>query len=148
MADNLSVAERSRLMARIRGKDTKPEMVVRRYLHAAGLRFRLHRRELPGRPDIVFPGRRAVVFVHGCFWHGCPACIDGQRRVKSNTQYWIDKVLYNQERDTRNRETLQALGWKVIVVWECETDDPGRLAAVVKQLGALPMRSRRTEAPV
>src|SRR5579885_1916920 len=133
-------------MSRIRGKNTKPEMAVRRYLHRAGLRFRLHRRDLPGKPDIVFPTRRALVFVHGCFWHGCPVCIDGTRRVKSNEQYWTDKVTYNRQRDARHQDTLAALGWKVIVVWECEIGDATKLSSLVDQIRSLPMPSPRTAA--
>lgn len=86
----------------------------------AGLRYRLHDKKLPGRPDIVFPSRRLVVFVHGCFWHGCPKCVDGQRRVKSNSTYWTKKIFENRERDQRNVRKLLDAQWKVEEIWECE----------------------------
>jgi len=108
--DTVSRERRSQIMSRIRGRDTVPELAVRRFLHAAGLRFRLHRFDLPGRPDIVLPSRRACVFVHGCFWHGCPKCVDGTRTVKSNTLYWRQKVETNRARDQRNQKRLEASG--------------------------------------
>jgi len=118
MADTVDKATRSRIMAAIRGKGTGPEMAARRALHAEGLRFRLHRRGLPGSPDMVFPRHRAVVFVHGCFWHGhgCAA----SRRPKSNRRFWDRKLKGNSERDARSAAVLRALGWRVFIVWECE----------------------------
>lgn len=105
-------------MARIRQKSTAPEMVVRRFLHATGLRYSLHRRDLPGRPDIVFPKRRVAIFVHGCYWHG-HACRAG-RAPSTNLAYWAPKLAANKERDARKAAQLAALGWKVLTVWECE----------------------------
>ena len=109
---------------------------MRRYLHSHGLRFRIHKSGLPGKPDLVFPGRKICVFVHGCFWHGCQSCVDGTRAVKSNSAFWIEKVRKNRERDLRNVSMLEARGWKVITVWECEIQSPAtlqRLAARIKR---------------
>jgi DNA mismatch endonuclease (patch repair protein) len=128
--DTISATRRSQIMAAIRSKDTAPELAVRRYLHAAGLRYRLHRRNLPGRPDIVFPSRRICVFVHGCFWHGCSRCIDGRRSVKSNASYWNEKIAGNRQRDERHQQALTALGWSVFLIWECEARDPAALRAL------------------
>lgn len=113
-------------MSRIKGANTKPEMAVRSLLHRLGYRFRLHRRDLPGTPDIVLPGRAAVVFVHGCFWHG-HAC-KRTKMPKTREDYWVEKVEGNRRRDARNRRQLRALGWKVVVVWECETKSPDKLS--------------------
>jgi DNA mismatch endonuclease (patch repair protein) len=119
MADFMSPEQRSAHMSKIKSKDTKPELFLRRMLHGAGYRYRLHDRKLPGRPDLVFPSRRKVIFVNGCFWHGheCPV---GSRLPKSNTEFWEDKRRRNQERDIRQRADLHALGWEAAVVWECE----------------------------
>ena len=117
-------------MSKIRSRDTKPEMVVRRVLHAAGYRYRLHRRDLPGKPDLIFAGRRKVIFVHGCFWHQheVEACLDG-RKPKSNTSYWNAKLDRNVQRDRDNEEWLVAHGWSILVVWECELRDIHALLA-------------------
>jgi DNA mismatch endonuclease (patch repair protein) len=118
---------RSRMMAGIRGKNTKPELVVRRTAHQLGYRFRLHRRDLAGTPDLIFPGRRKVVFVHGCFWHRHPGC----RRAtspKSNTEFWQLKFSANQARDASAIANLTSGGWDPLVIWECESADPGRVA--------------------
>ena len=111
-------ALRRRIMQAVKSKNTVPELIVRRALHAAGFRFRLHRRDLSGRPDLTFPGRRKVIFVHGCFWHGhdCPR---GSRVPKTNTAYWVAKVARNQARDEKNRLELEKGGWEVMVIWEC-----------------------------
>lgn len=114
---------RSRLMARIRGKDTKPEMVVRRIAHRLGLRFRLHRRNLPGSPDLVFPGRRKVVFVHGCYWHRHPGCRLAYE-PKSNIKFWAEKFAANVARDQKALKDLRNLGWDTLIIWECEARDP------------------------
>lgn len=132
--DTVSPKRRSEIMARIRDRDTAPERTVRSFLHHAGLRFRLHRRGLPGRPDLVFSSRRVCVFVHGCFWHGCPSCIDGRRAVKSNTGYWSGKVAGNKERDARHAATLEAAGWQVLTIWECETADTGKLDGLARRI--------------
>lgn len=119
MADFMSPERRSAHMAKIRSKNTKPEIMLRRMLHRDGLRYRLHDRRLPGKPDLVFAGRRKVIFVNGCFWHGhdCPV---GSRLPKSNTEFWTDKRLRNQERDARQRIQLLDQGWSYLDVWECE----------------------------
>lgn len=109
-------------MRRIRSRDMKPELLVRRLAHGLGYRYRLHRKTLPGKPDLVFGPRRKVIFVHGCFWHQHSECIDG-RKPKSNTDYWSQKLDRNVERDAENQKALKALGWEVLVVWECETKD-------------------------
>lgn len=118
---------KSRNMAAVRSKDTKPELVVRRLLHGLGYRYRLHRRDLPGRPDLVFSARRVVVFVHGCFWHSHD-CAKGRKRPVANATWWEEKLAGNQARDEAVARTLRADGWRVIIVWECETRDPQRLA--------------------
>lgn len=122
MVDTLSPAERSERMARIRGRDTKPEIWVRRTLHANGYRFRLHRRDLPGRPDIVLPKYRAVVFVHGCFWHA-HTCQKG-RIPGTRSTFWEAKFQGNKKRDARNVRALRAAGWRVLTIWECELSKP------------------------
>lgn len=120
-------------MRAIRSKDTAPELAVRRLAHAMGYRFRLYRKDLPGKPDLVFPGRRKVVFVHGCFWHQHPLerCADG-RRPKSNTGYWDEKLARNTARDAGNQTSLKALGWDVLVVWECETAQTEKLRSMLE----------------
>lgn len=135
--DNLSPEARSSNMGRIRSRHTSPELAVRKYLHRSGLRFRLHGAQLPGKPDLVFPGRGALVLVHGCFWHGCPRCVDGTRRVKSNISYWSAKVEGNRARDKRNIAALRRLGWSVFTVWECEIKNERRLARLAKRIKAL-----------
>ncbi|MFM0488308.1 very short patch repair endonuclease [Paraburkholderia graminis] len=118
---------RSENMRRIRSKNTSPEMVVRRLLHRLGYRYRLHRKDVPGKPDIVFLARRKAIFIHGCFWHQHSACREG-RPPKSNGEYWQPKLARNQERDRRNQEALATLGWTVMVVWECEVNSEPSLA--------------------
>lgn len=116
--DTLTPEARSRLMSRIRSKDTKPELIVRSMLHQMGYRFRLHRKDLPGRPDVVLPRHKKVVLVHGCFWHGHLCKI--APGSKSNKAYWSPKIKANRARDERNRAALTGLGWNVIELWECE----------------------------
>lgn len=125
MADFMTTAQRSAHMAKIRSKDTKPELQLRRALHADGYRYRLHDRKLPGRPDLVFAGRKKVIFVNGCFWHGhdCPV---GTRLPKSNTDFWADKRRRNRARDASQREQLNELGWAYLDVWECEVASGGQ----------------------
>jgi DNA mismatch endonuclease (patch repair protein) len=139
--DTVTAARRSEIMAAIRSKDTTPELAVRRYLHARGLRYRLHPRDLPGRPDLVFSALRTCIFVHGCFWHGCPHCIDGRRQVQSNTTYWIPKIATNRARDDRHRQTLQAAGWTVFTIWECQSRDPAALESLVDAVRAIHPRA-------
>lgn len=122
MADRLSREQRSENMRRIKNRDTKPELVVRRLVHGLGYRYRLHRKDLPGKPDLAFGPRRKVIFVHGCFWHQHDSanCPDG-RKPKSNIDYWGPKLSRNIKRDTENQKRLRELGWGVLVLWECET---------------------------
>jgi DNA mismatch endonuclease, patch repair protein len=134
--DRISKARRSANMAAIRSVNTGPELAVRTALFRAGLRYRLHRRDLPGRPDIVFPGRKIVLFVHGCFFHGCRKCVDGRRVVRSNTGYWTLKILSNRERDARNRKKLRRAGWQVLEIWECEAADARRVDRLIKKISA------------
>lgn len=122
-------------MALIRYKDTKPELRVRRFLHAAGLRYRLHDEKLPGRPDIVFPTRRIAVFVHGCFWHrhSDPAC-KLARLPKSRLEFWQPKLEGNAERDRGNLAALEAAGWRVVVVWECQSRNYELLSSLAAEI--------------
>jgi DNA mismatch endonuclease (patch repair protein) len=139
MADVHTSEQRSYNMSRIRGVDTKPEIRVRRYLHAQGLRYRLHARQLPGKPDLVFARARAVLFVHGCFWHmhRCPL---GKPVPATNPGFWAEKRRSNVLRDRRNRAALLRAGWRVFEIWECQTRDAAqmaaRLAPLVKYLNA------------
>jgi DNA mismatch endonuclease (patch repair protein) len=133
--DVFSSSQRSAVMARVRGKDTAPEKAVRSLLHRLGYRFRLHRTDLPGTPDITLPGRRAVILVHGCFWHQHMGCKHAARPA-SNREYWDTKLNSNMARDTTNIRSLKKLGWKVLVVWECRVNKPDRLSAwLTRRLG-------------
>lgn len=118
--DRLSVSRRSWLMSRVRGENTTPELTVRKYLHALGFRYRLHVNELPGKPDIVFPKYRTVVFVHGCFWHRHRGCRYASM-PKSNVKFWIGKFNLNVARDKRNAVALRKGGWRCLTIWGCET---------------------------
>jgi DNA mismatch endonuclease (patch repair protein) len=120
--DTLSPVERSERMARIRSKNTKPELAVRRLTFAMGYRYRLHSRDLPGSPDLVFRSSKKVIFIHGCFWHGHKGCKTANR-PKSRTEYWDDKFARNKQRDARNQDVLKVLGWRYLVIWECELKD-------------------------
>lgn len=117
--DIVDTETRSRMMAGIKGRNTKPEMLVRRFLHANGYRFRLHRRDLPGSPDIVLPKFMTCIFVHGCFWHRHPGCRYATT-PKTNGDFWAKKFESNVERDIRSKAALEEAGWSVLVVWECE----------------------------
>lgn len=123
---------RSENMARIRGKDSLAEMKVRRAFWAAGLRYRLHDKRLPGHPDLVFPGRRAVVFVHGCFWHCHEGC-SNFRIPKTRTEWWAAKLSRNKARDADVSVQLKAMGWDVVVIWECEVNDAMKLALLIEE---------------
>ncbi|MFB8277222.1 very short patch repair endonuclease [Nocardia colli] len=125
--------QRSRTMRAVRSRDTAPEMAVRRFLHAAGLRYRLHDRRLPGKPDLVFPRRRIVLFVHGCFWHQHPGC-PRSARPASNTEYWTSKLDGNIARDLRRHHELEAEGWRVLTIWECQTRDRSALTDLLTQV--------------
>ncbi len=128
-------------MRRIRKKNTKPEMAVRRLAHRMGYRYRLHRRDLPGTPDIVFPRLRKAIFVHGCFWHQ-HACPLGAKKPSANPDYWLPKLARNVERDAEARAKLAAMGWEVLVIWECETRAPARLPPLLKSFLGSPPAAR------
>lgn len=127
MVDILSENQRSALMARVRERNTKPELAVRRLLFSLGYRFRLHRRDLPGTPDIVFPARRKVIFVHGCFWHRHKGC-QKATTPKTRQEFWTEKFRQNIERDAKNLSELEKKGWQSLVVWECQVCDLDELA--------------------
>jgi len=120
-------------MAAIKGSDTKPEMRVRSFLHSLGFRYRLHRKDLPGKPDIVLPKYRTTIFVHGCFWH-CHDCRWGSVVPKTRAEFWADKRRGNVARDARKAEALESLGWRVVTVWECETRDAESLKVALSSL--------------
>lgn len=130
MTDVFSADKRSAVMRRIKGRDTAPELAVRRVLRAAGVGYRLGGCGLPGRPDVVMKGRRTVIFVHGCFWHGHD-CARGARQPKSNADYWIAKINRNRARDAAAQTALEAGGWRVLTVWECRMKTPGFDQALV-----------------
>lgn len=134
MTDKLSPEHRSRNMAAIRSKDMKPERIVRSLVHGMGYRYRLHRKGLPGKPDLVFGPKRKVIFVHGCFWHQHedPTCKIA-RKPKSNLGYWNEKLSRNVNRDQRNQAELEGQGWSVLIIWECETKDAEALKAELKR---------------
>jgi len=123
--DNISASRRSENMRRIRSRDTQPEIRIRSLLHRKGYRFRLHRTDLPGCPDLVFPSRKKVIFIHGCFWHQ-HTCVDG-RLPKSRLEYWKPKLERNKARDVEHRRKLRKLGWGSLIVWECQTVDTARV---------------------
>jgi DNA mismatch endonuclease, patch repair protein len=132
--DTVSAEDRSRMMRAIRSKDMKPELAVRRLAHIMGYRYRLHRHDLPGRPDMVFLRRRKIIFVHGCFWHqhGSPSC-PLIHTPSSNVVYWQPKLQRNKARDAANADRLKAAGWGVLVIWECELKDPRAVAKALKR---------------
>jgi len=123
---NESSDERSAIMARVKSKDTTPEMIVRRLTFRLGYRYRLHDNRLPGKPDLVFPGRRKVIFVHGCYWHGHD-CRAGRNRPASNIEYWNKKLSRNCERDKEHQKLLKKSGWNYLILWECELKESGSL---------------------
>lgn len=133
MADRISVERRSWLMGRVTAKNTTPELAVRRQAHAMGLRFRLHRRDLPGCPDLVFPKYRTVVFVHGCFWHRHAGCSKATT-PKTNVEYWGAKFERNLERDTWAIQALEKAGWRVLTVWECDAKWSDRIAKILARV--------------
>jgi DNA mismatch endonuclease, patch repair protein len=132
MVDVLTPEQRRLNMSRIRGKDTKPEMIVRRLLHSMGFRYRLHRRELPGCPDLVFPARKKAIFVHGCYWH-MHSCRYGQVAPSTNAEFWAAKRKANVARDQRNQVKLADAGWTSITVWECETKDVAKIGVRLRK---------------
>lgn len=135
MADVHEPEVRSYNMSQISGKDTKPEMIVRKFLHSHGFRYRLHVKDLPGKPDLVLPKHNSVIFVHGCFWHAHEGC-EYFKLPKTRTEFWRDKLYGNKKRDEKNIEVLKEMGWNVIVVWECElkSEHEETLKKVLKEL--------------
>ena len=123
--------ERSRIMRAVKSRDTAPEMTVRRLVYSMGYRYRLHRKDLPGKPDLAFKRRRKVIFIHGCFWHGHD-CKRGARVPKNNREYWETKITRNRERDRQHDEDLKREGWRVFVVWECQISEPEAVAERIK----------------
>ncbi|MHB8137988.1 MAG: very short patch repair endonuclease [Smithellaceae bacterium] len=132
MTDTLSPEERSKRMSLIRGKGSAPEMKLRCLVHKMGFRYRLHIKELPGKPDLVFPSRHAVIFMHGCFWHRHEKC-KLSRLPKSKLGFWKTKLEENIKRDVRNQRQLISLGWRILIVWECEITDTERVSAIVRE---------------
>lgn len=130
--DIFAPEKRSSVMSRVRGKNTKPELTVRRFLHRKGLRYRLHRADLPGKPDLVFPSKKIVVLVHGCFWHQHPGCRKA-RVPASRTDFWLEKLSTNVVRDQKMEEALKNSGWRPIVIWECEITEE-RLEALYQEI--------------
>lgn len=128
--DTITKEERSEIMGRVHSKDTRPEMVVRRLVHSLGYRYRLHRKDLPGTPDMAFPGRRKVIFIHGCFWHRHEGCALA-RMPKSRVSFWESKLEGNKARDQRNAQLLRDAGWDVFTVWECQLRDTAALQATI-----------------
>jgi DNA mismatch endonuclease (patch repair protein) len=145
MTDVFSPEKRSAVMRRVKGKDTAPELKVRRLLRRLGVGYRLHRADLPGKPDIAMPGRKLALFVHGCFWHGHD-CARGARIPKANRPYWEAKIARNRVRDTAHRAALEAMGWRAVTLWECELKDEValevRLAALVTPSATPPSSAR------
>lgn len=139
MTDVFSPAQRSQIMSRIRGKDTKPEILVRKVIHSQGFRYGLHRQDLPGTPDIVLTRQRKIIFVHGCFWHGHSGC-SRAALPKSKRGFWKQKIEANQARDQKARRALRRLGWSVLVIWQCETNKADQLA---RKLNAFARKSTR-----
>jgi DNA mismatch endonuclease (patch repair protein) len=129
--DNVDTAKRSSIMARVKGKDTKPELAVRRLVYSLGYRYRIHSARLPGKPDLVFLGRRKVIFVHGCFWHRHQDCANA-RLPKSREEFWLSKLEGNHLRDIRNEKTLRDNGWHVLTIWECELGAPQKVTQRIK----------------
>jgi DNA mismatch endonuclease (patch repair protein) len=130
--DNLSADERSKVMAKVRSKDSRPELLVRGLIYAMGYRYRLHAKDLPGRPDIVFRRSGKVIFVHGCFWHRHESC-SLARMPKSRLDFWEPKLEANKQRDVRNKRLLTREGWKVLTIWECQLKDTGRLERTIRR---------------
>jgi len=131
VVDKLTPERRSANMSRIRSENMRPELIVRSTAHRMGFRFRLHRRDLPGRPDLVFPKLKKIIFSHGCFWHQHANCIDG-KLPKSRTDYWVPKLSRNVDRDTANAAALRDSGWQILTVWECETRDLPELSRKIR----------------
>lgn len=130
--DPLTIQERSERMSRVRSKDTRPELAVRKLVHKLGFRFRLHRKDIPGRPDLVFPSRRKAIFVHGCFWHRHQGCALA-RLPKTRPEFWVPKLEGNRLRDRKKQRELRRAGWDFITIWECEVKDQAAVVRVVNK---------------
>jgi DNA mismatch endonuclease (patch repair protein) len=135
MADMFDKKKRSEIMSKVHSANTTPEIRVRKLIHGMGCRFRLQRRNLPGNPDITLPKYKAVIFVHGCFWHGCPTCRRAKIRPATNVEYWKKKLDRTLERDKNNIALLEQMGWRVLVIWECETKK-GNVTSLIQKLSA------------
>lgn len=144
--DTLTPEQRSERMARVRSKNTRPELIVRSVLHRLGYRFRLQRSDLPGSPDVVLPRHRCALFVHGCFWHGHAECAAG-RLPKSNIDFWAKKIRSNQDRDDRVAADLRQLGWRTVVVWECEVKNLDELGHRLNEVIERSIHNRQGENP-
>lgn len=145
MVDKLTKERRRWNMQQVRSRDTKPEILVRKLLYKEGYRFRLHRKDLPGRPDIVLPKYQIVIFVHGCFWHRHKGCSDAST-PKSRTDFWIKKFKENVARDKKNQLSLRAKGWRVLIIWECETKD--RYLIIQRLIKEIKMSDNKKGGPV
>lgn len=146
MADTFDKQKRSDIMSKVKSKDTRPEMVVRKLLFNMGCRYRLNRPDLPGKPDIVLPKYHAVVFVHGCFWHGCPTCKHAQIRPRTNSEYWDKKLDKNIQRDIKVANQLDEIGWHVLVIWECDTRKKN-IEILKKKLSCFLQECKQIETP-
>ena len=129
--DRFDASQRSRIMSKVRGKDTGPELIVRSLSHKLGFRYSLNKKGLPGSPDLVFTSRRKVIFVHGCFWHQHPRCARSNP-PSSRTGYWLPKLEANRQRDRRNVRSLRKLGWKVLTIWECQLKNRERVCSLLR----------------
>lgn len=141
MADKVSREERSRIMAQVKAKNTAPELKVRKALHAAGYRFRLHRKDLPGHPDIVLPRYRMAVFIHGCFWHGHDC--SSFRLPKTNKEYWVHKITRNKMRDAQAVKDLDSMGWRTQIIWECALEEGIRELLVILDAERTKVKSKK-----
>ena len=143
MADTMSPQQRHRCMAAIKGKDTKPEMIVRKYLHSLGYRYGLHNKKLPGCPDLVLRKYRTVIFIHGCFWHGHEDC-KYYRIPKTNEEFWQKKITRNRQRDIESERLLKQKGWNVITIWECDLKNKDKRK---ETLSSLSLRLQHIKSP-
>lgn len=134
-------------MRAVKGRDTTPEMMVRRMVHAMGKRYRLHRDDLPGKPDLTFPRLKKIIFVHGCFWHG-HECKRGARQPKENAAYWKKKIRRNKERDAESQEALRGMGWDVLIIWECQLKEREAVGAQIKTFLAEELRPNGPKTPI
>lgn len=130
MSDNLTPEQRRKTMARVKSQNTTPEIKVRCLAHALGFRFRLHRKDLPGKPDLVFPKLKKIILVHGCFWHGHDGC-EASKRPSSNEEYWNKKLDRNKKRDQDNLKRLRSTHWEPLIIWECQTKDQNELGLII-----------------